>query len=195
MLNQKENEMKRTNFNKNVLMHLATSNDIYRTNFNFIWFKNGLAYASNAHIIVRQNISEISNFNDEQIALLEGKRIHAASYKQILKYESVQITDSGMRCWITAESSILFEFSKITSDFTEMCDKIISEALGNEPKVCGKFGIQPTLLLNIKKAMGIYSFEGVILDIYTANMPIIVRPNKDDRPGTMGMIMPVMIMS
>jgi len=176
-------------------MHLATSNDIYRTNFNFIWFKNGLAYASNAHIIVRQSISEISNFNDEQIALLEGKRIHASSYKQILKYESVQITDVGIRCWINAESSILFEFSKITSDFTEMCDKIISEALGNEPKVCGKFGIQPALLLDLKKAMGIYSFEGVILDIYSANMPIIIRPNKDDRPGTMGMIMPIMIMS
>ena len=61
---------RRHNFNRGLRMDLACENDSFRPVFSYIHFKDGYAYASDAHILVKNNLSECSTFTDEEIASL-----------------------------------------------------------------------------------------------------------------------------
>ena len=88
----------RKNFNKQVQMHLACATDPFRPAMRHIWFRGGFAYATDTHILVRNRIEEISNLTGPEIDLLDGKAIHADVYREILKYNTITVTDDGIEC-------------------------------------------------------------------------------------------------
>ena len=79
----------RINFNKDVHMHLACAKDDFRPQMQCIYFKDGFAYATDAHVLVKNDLTACSNLDPEQIALLDGKLLHADHYKDILKYDTI----------------------------------------------------------------------------------------------------------
>lgn len=89
----------RINFSKDVKMHLACGSDKLRPWTEYIFFKNGYMYASDSHVLVRNNISECSNLNEEDIEKLNGKCLYRNTYKNILTYEFIKVEDDGIRCF------------------------------------------------------------------------------------------------
>lgn len=76
----------RKNFNKNYPLHTACGlDDKFRISHHYISFQNGYAYATDSHILVRAKLTDISNFDEQELAFLDGKFIHANTFKQILK--------------------------------------------------------------------------------------------------------------
>lgn len=99
----------RHNFNRCLRMDLACSrNDYFRPVFSYIHFKDGYAYASDTHILVKNNLSECSTFTDEEIEKLDGKFIGSKAYKSILSYDMVQVTDRSFVLLQDRKSSIQF---------------------------------------------------------------------------------------
>lgn len=49
------------NFNPDFKLHKACADDEYRPAFSYVYFRNGYAYATNAHIAVRAKVEDISN--------------------------------------------------------------------------------------------------------------------------------------
>ena len=100
----------RHNFNKDLRMDLACS-DYFRPVFSYIHFKDGYAYASDIHILVKNKLSECSTFTDEEIEKLDGKFIGSKAYKSILSYDMVQVTDMGFECMLYDNQKVIYPFS------------------------------------------------------------------------------------
>ena len=81
----------RLNFQKRFQLHKACATDNVRPVLNYILFRNGYAYATDAHIVVRAKIEDISTFNPEQIEMLEGHLLHRKKYEMLLKYNTVAV--------------------------------------------------------------------------------------------------------
>ena len=101
--------MTRVNFNKDVKMHLACNKDDLSPVLSFIFFKDGFAYATDGNILVKNKLEEFCNA--ENTDLLEGKLLHCDSYKEILKYEIIQIAEDGIECVDKHNEKAFFYFS------------------------------------------------------------------------------------
>ena len=78
------------NFSKSFPLWLACGfKDTFRTSMHYIMFANGYAYATDSHILVRARLTDISDFDEPDLALLEGKCIHGNNFKKIVKSKGV----------------------------------------------------------------------------------------------------------
>jgi len=91
-------------------LHLACADDTLRANMCCVCFENGWAYASNGHILVKQNLDLHSIINPEK---LDGKAIHKDSFKQILQFHTVVVNDDSVLCLAEGRKAE-FKFSDIT---------------------------------------------------------------------------------
>lgn len=84
-------------FDKKYKLHKACASldEINRDSQKLIWFVNGYAIASNGFIGVRAKLNDISTFDDEDIALMEGKCVSADTYRQLLGYKDIIVTKDG----------------------------------------------------------------------------------------------------
>lgn len=80
-------------FYKEYKLHKACASDDFRPAMHYICFKDGYAYATDAHIAVRANLHHISALSDEDIAKLNGHLIHKSQYEMLLKYSTIEIGD------------------------------------------------------------------------------------------------------
>lgn len=107
------------NFAKRAKLHLCCSDDWFRPVMNNIYFDNGYAVATDGRILVCAYIEEISNLNPEDIEKLNGKLLNAASYKELLKYPDICITDTAIEAekpiGIYGSMRVSFEFTKDTT--------------------------------------------------------------------------------
>ena len=89
-------DTRRVNFNKSLQMHLACATDSIRVVMEHIYFQDGFAYASDAHVLVKNDLSVCSSISQEQIEILNGKLLHKDAYKEILKYDVIDISEEGI---------------------------------------------------------------------------------------------------
>jgi len=112
---QKEEEQPEYNINsKNKLnftsqLHLACADDNLRPVMCCVCFKDGWAYASDGHILIKQSLELHSIINPEK---LEGKAIHKESFKQILAYNIAEVHDDYILC-VDEGRKAEFLFSKV----------------------------------------------------------------------------------
>lgn len=93
-------------------LHLACSDDELRPALNHIEIVDGIATATNAHIVAQLKLSEYSNLDDQTIKELSGKLIH----KDV--WESIQDAEQ-----ITVEGDIIhYVKGGIKADFNIACD-------------------------------------------------------------------------
>lgn len=94
----KNNSTERRNFGRAFKLHrcCAQSRD-ERVFTHYIHYRDGYAYASDAHILVRADIATICYdlFDEEEIQHLNGKSIHADCFKQLLQESFVTIDAQG----------------------------------------------------------------------------------------------------
>lgn len=86
----------RKNFSKQYPLHKACGlDDKFRISLHYIMFKNGYAYATDSYILVRARLTDISNFDEDDLAKLDGYYIHAQSFKAIQKSSGEVIIEDG----------------------------------------------------------------------------------------------------
>ena len=85
------------NFNPDFKLHKACTDDDLRPAFSYLYFKNGYAYATNAHIAVRAKIEDISNIDPRDIEALNGKALHYKQFELLLKHDSMEVEGNDIK--------------------------------------------------------------------------------------------------
>lgn len=143
-------EKSKNNFNKNVQMHLACSNDKFRPERNCVYFSNGFAYATDGYILARNRISEISGLDEEEIEALNGKFLHAGFYKDMLKYDNIRIADDGIEC-SRGNDKAFFYFSTF-GEYPD-AEKALQRALSAQTTPLPQVGFDMKLMQLLNKAL------------------------------------------
>ncbi len=139
------------NFDKKVQMHLACAKDYpSRRELECIYFKDGFAYATDTHILVRNRISEISGLNPDEIDALDGKILHATFYKDMLKYDNIMIAEDGIEC-SKGDDKVFFYFSKFEK--YPDAEKTLQNTLRMPPVPLPEVGFDMKLIQQLNKAL------------------------------------------
>lgn len=97
-------------------LHLACVNDETRINLSLIEIKNGIATATNGHILVKLELLKTSILDPEQLKVLEGKYIHMEVWKEIYKCDSLYFKEEYIECHKNGIKKI-FEYSQSQGTF------------------------------------------------------------------------------
>lgn len=178
----------RINFNKDVYMHLACAKDDFRSVMQHIYFKDGFAYASDAHILVKNDLTACSNLDPDQIELLDGKLLHADHYKNILKYDTIVVSEEGIEAK-KDQNKAFFYFTE--SEKYPNAEKVLNDALNHTSIPMSQIGFDVKLIQRISKALCTdnrfkFTFKG-------EGAPVICENLNSDYLNCIGIIMPQMI--
>ena len=183
------------NFNKKAKLHLCCSNDELRPAMNNIYFDDGHAIATNGHILICADLHECSNLTDEDIEKLNGKLLNSASYKEMLKYPKICITDAGIEATrpigIYGSTSTSFEFTEDTTypNYKSVLDNItVPEDKDEQVPNIFKVGFNITSLKKIADAVGI---DLLYLKFYSKEGAVKVFFDSDEMTNTKAIIMPL----
>ena len=164
-------------------LHLVCVDDEMRPNLKMIEIKNGIAQATNGHILVKLQLNTTSTLTPEQIAILNGKYIHMNVWKELWKCDLIELDDE----WITCNKDGIvkrFEYAEPNGSFFTF-DTIIGEIkeAGEEPQriVC----YNPDFITILAK---IFQTESLFFSFSPNNKGTIVFP--DDVSGMFAVLMP-----
>lgn len=113
-------------FYPNFKIHKVCANDDLRPAMWYVFFKDGKAYATDAHVAVAAPLSTISNFTDEEKELLEGKLIHATQFAKLLTMRNVDIELVGEK---------LYFYCTTPAGETVLIPLLDEETIGKYPNV------------------------------------------------------------
>lgn len=178
------------NFYPTYKLHECADKD--HDTLSFIHFENGYAYASNAHVAVRAKIEYISTFNEDEVALLEGKSIGCREFKALLEYEDVRIEEHGFRV-NDDRTPLFFGFNRQQEFKFPDAENIVEQTkakLGTADGV-NATGLNVAYLGKLSKAMGETTFR---FD-FNGNGAVLVRAahNLDAAENITGIIMPILV--
>lgn len=166
-------------------LHLAASDDDLRPALNHIEIVDGIATATNAHIIAQLKLSEYSTLPDETIRALSGKLIHRDVWESIQDADLIEVN----------EDIVHYEKGGIKADFNISCDlkfpdhRTLIKAVSNSI-----FDKKSFVCFNpewIKIASKIFPSESLICRFYENNEMMVFFPSGDAK-GFIG-IMPMKI--
>lgn len=146
----------RKNFNKSIKLYDVAGGDINRPAMQCILFQNGYAYATEAHMMIKARLEDITNFAPEEIAILEGKMISADSLKRIYSHQTVEVTNDGIIAKDTETGC------KITYTYADPetvgkfpnCEKVLADAMESPLHAKDVIGINYGMLDTLTNAMG-----------------------------------------
>lgn len=180
--------MKRTNknFDNRFPLWLACGlKDEIRTGLHNIMFANGYAYATNSHILVKARLTDISDFDEQDLALLDGKFINGNNFKKIVKSKGiVNITEDAIE---VIETDYSVRYPLLEGIKFPDCERVLTST--DEVSLQPEFGLAAHNLDLLSDVMDCCA--GVRME-WRSNNKFIVRPiggAKDIR----GMIMTKMI--
>lgn len=179
--------IERINFAKGLNMDLACANDETRPVMNCVHFENGFAYASDGHILVRNKIEECALLNDSQIEMLNGKNLHRDSYKQLIKYDTIIVSEDGIEAKKNGQTAF-FYFDKTETKYPN-AEAAIQNALNNPSAPMSQIGINTTYLIKLNKAL--FNSSACRYQFTGENSAIILQSLDSD---SLGIIMPYQIM-
>lgn len=165
-------------------LHLACVNDETRVNLSLIEIKNGIATATNAHILVKMELLKTSIVEPDQLKVLEGKFIHMEVWKEIHKCDSLLFHEEYIECHKNGIKKI-FEYSESQGTFfnTNQIVIDIKEAGEIDARI---ITYNPHYINTIYKIFGgnalHFSFTG-------SNKGTIVFP--EEYSGMMAVLMPI----
>ena len=169
-------------------MQVACGKDKTRPEMQCVYFENGYAYATNAHLLVRNRIDQISNLSTDQIMALDGKMIHKKDFAQLSRFDVITVTEEGIEA-ITEERKAFFYFYESEKGYPDT-ESIIQSIENASIKEVSVFGINFQETTNAQKALP----EPMVKMIFKgANKGVIIRPTNDEYNDCMAIIMPLQI--
>lgn len=178
--------MKTKNFKRK--LSIACSNDDLRTSLQCVYFDEGYALATDAHIIVKQSLTE-HDFTKEEIEILNGKFLHKDAFNKIYQYDQVEVTKEGFEC-ISKNNNIkaLIYFTDIESKFPKwkpLFDK------GGAIKV-DEIGLNGNLLKRVND-ISLSRIKTYKFQFFGKNKGIKITPNDLTEYDECIILMPVML--
>ena len=177
-------------FTGKIYVACESGTESVRDAYHHVFFKNGYAYATDAHILARVRLSTITQgFDQDELSNLDGKSVHRDVFKQLLKYKHVDIKEDRIEAKFghhTVSFSLLDEKVVKAPDF----DSVIESELTEERTPIKNIGINSEYLNNLAIAMGI--FASVKLDFTTIKSKIYVTDTSCVNDA-LGIIMPTYI--
>ena len=148
-------------FFPNYKLHKVCGADKLRPVHGYLYFKDGNVYATDAHMAIAAPLSFVSNFDDEEKRLLEGKLIHAIQFAQLLKMceTHVKETENGVQfeCKTNAgETAIIPLLTENQIGKFPNVESVIVEAEKNAKELGTQLqfvGFKPSLLADLVAAM------------------------------------------
>lgn len=185
-------------FYKAYKLHKACSDGNLRPAMQYIAFKNGYAYATNAFVAVRADLRDISALSPEEIQKLNGYAIHKDQYAELLKFNEIEVRDGSIVAkGATENAQTIFTLTKLVENSNDERPGAIRfpnvEALiARDTEKCElwEIGINLKLLNNVAAAMGLAN-ENIGLRFTGAQGKIFIK--SDRLADVRGIIMPVVI--
>lgn len=165
-------------------LHLACIADDMRPNMRLIEIKNGIATATNGHIIARVDLRENGGLTPEQIELLNGKFIDMEVWKECHKCEQVEVTDENIVCFKNGIKKT-FDFSLAQGQFFNT-DSIIIDIANSGAEDKGSVKYNPKFIAIFQK---IFGSDQITFSFTAGNKGTLVYPN--DFGGMFGVLMPM----
>ena len=169
-------------------LHKACGKDERRPAFGYIWFHNGFAYATDAHVAVTIPTHEIFTNDQDACKLLDGKLIHRDIWRTMV---------FGKRCLLTTDGTVKFALnSKQLPSYDvpfspkgEMKMPNIDSVwpLKKDANPLHRIGVNPSFLLRATQAINVEAPE---LTFFYENKAILVTHHSTDGEA---IVMPVMI--
>ena len=184
-------------FFPNYKLHKVCREDVLRPVYGYLYFKDGNVYATDAHMAIAAPLSFVSNFDDDEKQLLEGKLIHATQFAQLLKMREthVKVSADGVRfeCKTqTGETVIIPLLTEEQIGRYPNVENVIAEAEKNAKELGTQLpfvGFKPSLLADLVTAM-----NADIIEFYFGKPKgaIVVR-DQDETNKMRAVLMPCLI--
>ena len=179
------------------IWEVAEKSDTLRPAMEYICFRNGYAYATDAHILIRVPIEEL--FEEEALHInaeelkeqLNGVLFHAALWKKVAAFEGLRIeVENDIPVFKTKinKHEIIFRFVKDGSPFKYPKAEELFKAEPKEP--VSRIAFPSVLLAKLAAAMG---ENDIILNFASEKDKILISPLFKGRTNASGVIMPKMI--
>jgi hypothetical protein len=180
-----QQNMKRKEIIKNFTcpLHLACGNDTIRPALQHVYFHDGYAVATDAHVLVRVKVDQFG-FTDEEIKILHGKFIHRSVFPQIIAQPMINITEDGFDA-----GNILFRFSDVVEQFPNYAPVIPTEI-----SQVDRIGLDPSKFDQIRKVLGKMSETGQFeLQFHGAGKAVTIVPIGKHSSEALGLVTPVIL--
>jgi hypothetical protein len=128
-------------------LHECCSDDDLRPIMNCVHFKGGYAYASDAHIVIKQSLEYHTIINPE---LLDGKSLHKDNFKAVMGFERAECDDAGIACTDHDGRAAFFEYFDRKDQEMPDFDKVLTP---KGYKSVEQIGISPEYITMLAKAM------------------------------------------
>ena len=181
-------------FYKQYKLHQACANDGFRPAMEHIQFKNGYAYASDAHIAIKAALSSISALSQEDIDKLNGHYIHSSQWPLLLKYSNIEVGegvitlkgDNGAKTVITLRDGVegITKYPDI--------EKLFEPEKRDKEASIHAIGFSFKLLSKLRSAMGLTDKTMLYFTGGCAG-PIYVKGEDSKFIDVQGLIMPMLL--
>lgn len=174
----------------------AEKKDSFRPVFEFVYFKDGFAYASDAHIVVRVPVEKL--FEGDltfEPSILNDVLFHASLWKKCSSYDRVDIVvedDTPVLCVYVDTQKIKISFVRTTEGYKPPKYADIFKEEGGESEPIKKIAFSSALLRRLTTSMGT---ERVKMFFANERAKIFVYPLNDLETEACGLIMPLTIMN
>lgn len=160
------------NFDKSYPLYLACGlKDTFRESMHYIMFSNGYAYATDSHILVKARLTDISDFDEQDLALLDGKFIHANNFKKIVKSKGEELITSEAIVVKETEYEVAYPLKTKEQVRFPDCENVMNKK--GDVTLQVQFGISAEYLCTLSDVMNAYN--GIAME-WKSNQMFVVTP-------------------
>lgn len=178
-------------------LHKVCESNQLRPVQNYLYFKDGNVYATNSYMAIAAPLSFVSNFTDEEKALLDGKLIHASQFELLLKMRETYVkkTADGAQFECTTRNDkrviIPIDEKEKVGEFpnVESVIESVRKNVKENKQPISYIGFKPSLLANLVAAM-----DATIVHFYFSDAShAIVVQDEDISNEIRAILMPCII--
>jgi len=174
-------------------MHLACSNNELRTSMQCVHIQNGIATATDAHILVRYDLS--SFFEENILKKLDGKLIHMKTWEMMAKTEftfAIKVDEDEITIPMMGGNFVSKYANEKFPDFAKITNEVLD---GKLQEAKSYIGLNTKLLSKASLIIGYNQpsyYKNQIVLHFNQNHKAIVVSNENVEEG-IAIVMPVMV--
>ncbi len=165
-------------------LHLAALVDEMRPNMALIKIKNGIATATNGHILVRLDLTKTTLLEPDTIKLLDGKSIHAETWKEIHKADVLVFGETSIDCFKNSIKKTFYYGEPVGTLWDD--EHVVLDVKKGGEEVKRIMSFNASLIAILKK---IFESDTLHFSFSKGNLGTVVYPSHDS--GMFAILMPV----
>jgi len=169
---------------------LACGNDPLREAMSHVEFKDGFMVATDAHVLIKQDLS-LHDFSEDEKKLMNGKYLHRDALKIAYSFHVVHARENGLECIKEGGLRIILPYAEADWRYPNY-EYIVNNAV-NDPKTpLQKIGINLAVADRLRQTM-VSETKSVRFMFSAPNKAILVEDSIIPREMQLCLLMPTMI--